>query len=57
MVADISDAQLSNDQYRLAKNLRYITNQEENTGELHIIEGARLALQFDKNIIASTQIR
>lgn len=57
MVADISDAQLSNEQYRLAKNLRYITNQEENTGELHIIEGARLALQFDKNIIASTQIR
>ena len=43
MVADISDALLGNDQYRMAKNLRYITDDEENTGELHIIEGARYA--------------
>ena len=58
MVADISDALLGNDQYRLAKNLRYITDDEENTGELHIIEGARYAESTtDINIMASTQIR
>ena len=57
MVADISDALLGNDQYRMAKNLRYITDDEENTGELHIIEGARYSISIDDPIIASTQIR
>ena len=57
MVADISDALLGNDQYRMAKNLRYVTDDEENTGELHIIEGARFSIAIDEPIIASTQIR
>ena len=58
MVCDISDAILQDGQYRMAKNLRYTTNAEENTGELHMIEGSRLAKQLnDEYIIASTQIR
>lgn len=59
MVADISDALLGVDQYRMAKNLRYVTDNEENTGELHMIEGSRGAgdLPQGDRIIASTQIR
>lgn len=59
MVADISDALLADGQYRMAKNLRYVTDNEENTGELHIIEGSRYAYSIGDNeqILASTQIR
>lgn len=59
MVADISDALLTTSQYRMAKNLRYVTDNEENTGELHMIEGGRGAgdLPQGDRIIASTQIR
>jgi len=59
MVADISDALLDDGQYRMAKNLRYVTDNEENTGELHMIEGSRYAYSIGDNeqILASTQIR
>lgn len=39
MDTDTSDALINSDSYRLAKNLRYITNIDENTGELRLIEG------------------
>lgn len=44
MNADVSDAMISSDQYRMANNLRYVTNDEENSGELHVIEGAAQVL-------------
>lgn len=39
MNTDASDSLIGHDEYRLAKNLRYITNCGENTGELRLIEG------------------
>lgn len=41
----------------MAKNLRYVTDDEENTSELHMIEGARYSIRIDEPIMASTQIR
>lgn len=40
MDTDTSDALIDNDTYRLAENLRYITDIDETTGELRLIEGA-----------------
>ena len=57
MIADISDALIGTDQYRMAKNLRYVTDDEENTSELHMIEGARYSIDINEPIMASTQIR
>lgn len=39
MNTDTSDALLSNEQYRYAENLRFITDTGENSGELRLIEG------------------
>lgn len=39
MNTDTSDAYLDKSAYRLANNLRFITNTGENSGELHMIEG------------------
>ena len=41
----------------MAKNLRYVTDDEENTSELHMIEGARYSIDINEPIMASTQIR
>lgn len=57
MVSDISDALLKDGQYRFAQNLRYVTNTDSNTGELHMIEGSLLSYTIDDNILATTQIR
>ena len=39
MNTDLSDMLLKSSQYRLAKNVRYVTNDEENGGELRIVDG------------------
>ena len=39
MNTDTSDAYISNDQYRMAENLRFVTNTGENSGEIRSIEG------------------
>ena len=57
MNTDVSDALLQKDQYRLANNLRYVTDEEENQGELHFIDGSSLVDYFGDEIILSTQIR
>lgn len=57
MNTDVSDALLQKDQYRLANNLRYVTDEEENQGELHFIDGSSIVDQFGDEIILSTQIR
>lgn len=61
MDTDTSDALIKDSQYRLANNLRYITNTEENTGELHLIDGADFAYTFsagnNTKILNTTQIR
>lgn len=57
MVSDISDALLKDGQYRFAQNLRYVTNTDSNTGELHMIEGSLLSYTIQDNILATTQIR
>lgn len=58
MNTDTSDAYLEEGTYRLANNLRYITNQEENSGELHMIEGATLLTQIPgAKVLAATQLR
>nr|DAN53059.1 MAG TPA: hypothetical protein [Bacteriophage sp.] len=48
---------LSNNQYRYALNLRYITNKGENSGELHPVEKLLKLDEFGDKIIASTNIR
>lgn len=59
MDSDTSDALLKDSQYRLANNLRYITNTEENTGELHLVDGAKIinTAFHDRIILATTVIR
>lgn len=57
MNTDTSDMVLSEDSYRLANNLRYITNTQENSGELHLIEGASKIASIEGKIIASTNLR
>ena len=57
MNTDVSDALLQKDQYRLANNLRYVTDEEENQGELHFIDGSSIVDNFGDKIILSTQIR
>lgn len=43
MQTDISDSLIDNDAYSMANNLRYITDQDNNSGELHMIKGAVIA--------------
>lgn len=57
MNTDTSDMYLEDGSYRLARNLRYITNTGENSGELHIIEGAKYLASVTGEIIATTQLR
>ena len=57
MDTDTSDMLLKDNQYRLAKNLRYITDTDENTGELHMIDGAKKLTTFKETIIATATIR
>ena len=57
MNTDVSDALLGNDQYRLANNLRYVTDDEENTGEMHVIEGAILAKGISGTVRGMQSIR
>ena len=61
MNTDTSDALLGSDQYRLARNLRYTTNTEENTGELHMIDGVKLIntgnILSDQTIIKTAELR
>ena len=59
MNTDASDMIIGSDEYRLANNLRYTTTDQENSGELHLIEGAKQALleSFHCEILGTTQIR
>lgn len=63
MNTDISDMLIGDSEYRLAENLRYVTNTESNTGELRLIEGdtpCRLLLDGQETqftIAASTSVR
>ena len=64
MDTDTSDAWLESGKYRSARNLRYLTDNGENTGELHSIEGYEdLSIHFADigidvcRILASTTIR
>lgn len=62
MNTDTSDSLLDNESYRMARNLRIVTDTEENSGELRLIEGAT-EIAFDQNgfsdheVLATTQIR
>ena len=42
MDTDTSDMYLGSDQYRMAENVRLITDTDSNSGELHLIEGTNL---------------
>lgn len=59
MNTDASDMIIGSDEYRLANNLRYTTTDQENSGELHLIEGATSALELkgEYTILATTSIR
>ena len=61
MNTDTSDMYISNEQYRYAENLRYITNKGSNSGELRLIEGTKpIDLPEDQmwdSIVAMTSIR
>lgn len=60
MNSDTSDMLLSNSQYRHAQNLRYVTDVDSNTGELHMIEGSKQWASLDPKkyeILETTQLR
>lgn len=59
MNTDTSDLYIPNDQYRYAKNLRFLTNEGENSGELRSIEDWKNIAVLNKNweILATTSIR
>ena len=66
MNTDSSDSYLKSNEYRIAKNLRCITNTGENTGELHTIDGVDIVhLKVDgvelsgllSNVISTAVIR
>lgn len=57
MDTDTSDAMLKSSKYRLARNVRLVTDTQENTGELHLIDGAEKFIDIEGTILASTQIR
>ena len=60
MDTDTSDMLMKDSQYRLANNLRYITNSDENTGELHMIDGAKFLKKLEPDniqILATATIR
>lgn len=59
MNTDTSDAFLSNEQYRYAENLRFITEDgNSNGGELRIIEGLKQRCPiYDINVLAISSIR
>lgn len=60
MNTDMSDSQILDSQYRFARNVRYVTNQESTSGELHIIEGATSVVTLPNEvteIIETTQLR
>lgn len=64
MNTDTSDALINSNQYRFARNLRYVTEKEQNTGELHLIPGAKLIKQIsnesntdDTYILETTSLR
>lgn len=60
MNTDTSDAYLSNEQYRYAENLRFITNTGENSGELRLIEGYKKisgVLERNEIVVAVTSVR
>lgn len=59
MNTDTSDFVLQSDQYRYAENVRIITNTENNTGELRLIEGTTKKFEFGDGcqILATNYIR
>ena len=59
MDTDTSDAFIKSSKYRLANNVRYITDTDSNSGELHMIEGATKVfdLEEDEMIIKTTSVR
>lgn len=42
MDTDTSDMLLGSDQYRYAENVRIVTNTDNNSGEIHLIEGTKI---------------
>ena len=57
MNTDVSDTLLDSSQYRLANNVRFVTDTDENSGELYQINGTTKVLGFDDKILATTSIR
>lgn len=58
MNTDTSDMYLSSDQYRYAENVRVVTNEDSNSGELHLVEGTTEYKKIEgQYIIASDYIR
>ena len=58
MNTDTSDALLSTDQYRFARNIRVVTNTDANSGEVRIIDGNTPILELESStILAMDSIR
>lgn len=60
MNTDTSDSLIGNDQYRMARNVRLTTNTDNNTGELHAIEGTQITniiSEDGEQILALTSIK
>ena len=57
MNTDTSDMMLGKNQYRLARNLRYVVGTQSDFGELHQIEGSTWFKDLFGKCLFSTQIR
>lgn len=57
MNTDTAASMLKPTQYRGAKNVRFVTDSNNNTGELHTIDGTVLAGEFGDKIVDTAYIR
>lgn len=58
MDTDTSDMFIDKDRYRMAKNLRFVTDTQSSGGELHAVQGFKPVLkELLTNVIATTVVR
>jgi hypothetical protein len=58
MDTDTSDMFIDKNRYRMAKNLRFVTDTQSSSGELHAVQGFKPVLKgLLPNVIATTVVR
>lgn len=54
MNTDVSDALMDSSQYRYAENVRLVTNTDSNSGEVRLVDGTKLFMNFFEGINIKT---